>query len=183
MEEAYSGSWWAAVLRGLLALVIGIFLIFQTGDTTKVLTQIFGIFAIIDGILIGIMAILGRKDIEKSWIVFLKGVIGFAIGLVLLFAPMPSLTVIIFLIALWLLVGGIIDLVQAWKYRKEEEGTWLLVAAGVIALLFGWILLRNPGEVTEFVLVLMGVFLVILGITETIFGFHIKGMKVPSTGG
>jgi uncharacterized membrane protein HdeD (DUF308 family) len=182
MEEGYSGSWWAVLLRGLLALVVGILLITRTGDTATILIQIFGIFVIIDGILVGLMAILGRKDIERSWIVFAKGLFGFAIGLALLFAPELSIGIIILLIAIWALLGGFIDLIVAWKTRKDFEGSWLLVAAGLIALLFGWVLFRNPQAVTEFILVLVGIFLVLMGIVEAIFGIHLKGVKAPGAG-
>lgn len=182
MDETYSGSWWAVVLRGLIALVVGIMLIINTGDAVTVLTQIFGLFVIVDGILIGLMAILGRKEIERSWVVFAKGLIGFAIGLALLFAPALSIGILILLIAIWALLSGVIDLILAWKIRHEFEGSWLLVAGGIVALLFGFVLLRNPQEVAEFILVLVGIMLVLTGIVGTLFGIHLKGIKAPGAG-
>ncbi|MFN2114097.1 MAG: HdeD family acid-resistance protein [Anaerolineae bacterium] len=182
MGNGQSGSWWAVALRGIVALVVGIFLITNPGNTAQILLQVFGIFAIIDGILVGVMAVLGRKNIERSWVVFVRGLVGFALGLALLLAPDLSLAFTIVLVAVWSLVTGVIDLIMAWRTRNEFEGSWLLVAGGIIALLFGWMLLRNPEEVAQYILVLVGVFLVLGGIVTAVYGIHLKGVAAPGTG-
>jgi uncharacterized membrane protein HdeD (DUF308 family) len=174
MLSSFTRNWWAVALRGLIAFLIGGFLIFNTGDTLTVLTRFFGIFLIVDGLLTGLLAILGHKEFDDWWLVLLYGLLILAIGIALWTVPELSVTVVVYLTAISLLISGLLNLILAWRLRKEYEDDWFLVVAGLLGLLFGWIIFRNPAEVTEFVLVLLGIFLVIIGLTEFVFGFKLR---------
>jgi uncharacterized membrane protein HdeD (DUF308 family) len=100
---------------------------------------------------------------------------------VLLVAPLAALAIVIYLVAFAMLISGALNLIMAWKLRKEYEDDWFLVVAGLLGLLFGWILLRNPAEVTEFVLILVGIFLLILGLTEFVYGFKLRQLTTEAT--
>jgi uncharacterized membrane protein HdeD (DUF308 family) len=169
------------LLRGILYLVVGFLLVTSTGDAAQVLVQFFGLLAIVEGILVGIAAIVARKELGQTWWhSLLHGLLSFAIGLILLWAPGITIGVVVYLIAIWALVVGAIQLLIAWQIRKETDFEFLLVITGLISLLFGWVLFRNPAEVTEFILVLVGIFMVFSGIALTVFGVKLKGWGEPA---
>ena len=175
------GSWWSVLLRGILYLVVGFLLVTSTQDAAIVLVQFFGILAIIEGILIGIAAIVARKELGKSWWHSLvHGLVSFAFGLILLWEPGITVAAVVYLIALWAMIVGAIQLLMAWQIRKETEFEFLLVITGLISLIFGLVLFRNPAEVTEFVLVLVGIFMVFSGIALTVLGIKLKGWGEPA---
>ena len=53
--------WWLPVLRGVVLLVLGLFMLVQPLGTVKALVWVFGVFAIIDG-LIAIARVAGQPQ-------------------------------------------------------------------------------------------------------------------------
>jgi uncharacterized membrane protein HdeD (DUF308 family) len=169
------------LLRGIAYLVIGGLLITNTGDAATVLVQFFGLLLIIEGLLVGLAAVLDRKELGKKWWHSLvHGLISFAFGIVLFQLPEVSIAAVVYLIALWAMIVGAVQLILAWQIRKESEFEFLLVITGLIALLFGLVLFRNPTEVTQFILVLAGVFMLVTGISLSVFGIKLKGWGDPA---
>jgi uncharacterized membrane protein HdeD (DUF308 family) len=169
------------VLRGILYLIVGFLLVTNTGDAATVLVQFFGLLAIIEGILVGLAAVVGRKDVGEGWWHHLvHGLVSFAFGLILFQAPEISITALVYLIALWAMIVGGIQVVAAWQVRRETDFEFLLVISGLISLLFGLVLFRNPAEVTDFILTLVGIFMVVTGITLTVTGVKLKGIGSAS---
>ena len=68
--------WWIPLLRGIAAIVFGVLAIVWPGQTLLTLVLIYGAFALLDGALAILGALLDRSGVSASWPVVLAGILG-----------------------------------------------------------------------------------------------------------
>src|SRR5262249_6669378 len=123
------------------AIIFGIFAIFAPTRAFVTLVLVFGIYAIIDGVLaLG----LGIKEKTDRATMILRGIVSIAAGLIALFWPHISAVALLLVIASWAIVAGILELVMAVRLRKQIEHEWLLGFEGVLSIVFGVLLILAP---------------------------------------
>jgi len=158
-----SKHWWLLLLRGIAAIVFGVLAFIWPGLTLLTLVILYGVFAIIDGVL-ALAAVFGRTgpDVPKWWLV-LTGILGIGAGLIALLWPGITALVLIIFIGAWAIVRGIMEIIAAIQLRKEIEGEWLLILAGVLSVLFGLGVLIYPGAGALALAWLIGIYAIAIG--------------------
>ncbi len=172
--QEFARYWWALVLRGVLAVIFAGFCFLKPEVTLPVLVLFVGAWFLVDGIF---TFIHGFKA-EKKWIHFLYGALGIAAGLVTFLSPAITTLSLLFLIAFWFIFKGVLEISLAIRLRKEIKHEWLLGLAGVISILFGALIMLNPGSGALAVLWLIGIYALFFGILMVLFGFKVKSLKV-----
>lgn len=110
-------DWWLLLLVGILGIVIGVFALTLPGEALLLLVLYIGVRAIIVGILEVIFAVRLRKAIEGEWLFILSGAISILFGLLLLRYPVEGLVVVKWLIGIYALAAGIMQLLVAGQMR------------------------------------------------------------------
>src|SRR6187402_2647272 len=85
-----SSPWWTVLLRGLLAIALGILLLVNPEFAIGALAFILGFFAVIDGVLMIVVAIGERKDYSRWVLLLIQGLLAVIIGIVVLFSPVVA---------------------------------------------------------------------------------------------
>ncbi len=68
-EALLSSNWWAAAIRGVIAILIGAFAIFAPAATLIALVMIFAAYALVDGVFAIVLAIRGARKHERwGWL-------------------------------------------------------------------------------------------------------------------
>ncbi|MGH7332888.1 MAG: HdeD family acid-resistance protein [Candidatus Rokuibacteriota bacterium] len=167
-------SWWALALRGVLAILFGLLVFLWPGITLFVLLLFFGAHALIDGVLALVAAFRGSTSGGRWWAMLIQGILGIATGIVTFVWPGLTAIVLLYFIAIWAIVIGIFEIAAAIRLRKEIEGEWLLALRGVLAVLFGVILIVNPGAGALAVVWTIGVFSIALGVLELVLAVRLR---------
>jgi uncharacterized membrane protein HdeD (DUF308 family) len=81
------------------------------------------------------------------------------------------------IIGAWALVHGIFEIVAALQLRKELEDWWILALGGVISVLFGGLLLFNPGAGALAMIWLIGIYAIVFGALLIILSFRLKSVS------
>ena len=103
------------------------------------------------------------------WLLLLLGVLGIVAGIVVLLVPNDSLATLAVVSGVFLLVDGVFELVSALGRGVEHRG--LLVVVGLLSIIAGVILVRHPfGAVVAFAL-LVGLWLITIGILRVFEAF------------
>ena len=181
MLEFQARSWWVYIVRGVLALIFGLYAWFMPGMAMRVLLMFFGIFVLLEGIFSIVGSIAGRKYSDVWWLVLLEGIAGLALGLLTLARPGFVATVIVILIAVWAIWGGLFRIFAAIRLRKEIESEWLLIFGGVVSILFGLMLFRHTGAGIVAISWLIAFFASMFGVLLISFG--IKARKFQNETG
>src|SRR5258708_35773765 len=135
--------WWVVALRGVAAIVFGILAFAWPGVTLAVLVLLFGVYAILDGVLaLYAAARSGGKDL---WARLLEGIVGIVAGLVAFFLPGLTALALLFVIAAWAILTGVLEVIAAVRLRQVIQNEWALILAGVLSVLFGLLLRVQAG--------------------------------------
>lgn len=133
---------------------------------------LFGVYVMADGILGAWMAIAGRKEHEHWWVLLLGGLLG--IGILTFVAPGITALVLLFYIAAWAIATGVLEIVAAIRLRKEIEGEWLLILGGLVSVVFGGLLMIQPGAGALALIWLIATYAVVFGILLVILAFKVR---------
>ena len=131
LASILSGSWWVLLLRGLVAIAFGVLTWAQPGLSLAALVLLFGVYAIADGVLGVWTAISGRKDNAHWWVLLLWGLASAAVGIFTFMAPGVTTIALLYYIAIWAIIIGVLQIIAAIRLRAEIKGEWLLGLAGL----------------------------------------------------
>ena len=178
-----SKHWWLLLLRGIAAIAFGVLAFIWPGLTLLTLVILYGVFAIIDGVL-ALAAVFGRTgpDVPKWWLV-LTGILGIGAGLIALFWPGITALVLIIFIGAWAIVRGIMEIIAAIQLRKEIEGEWLLILAGVLSVLFGLGVLLYPGAGAVALAWLIGIYAIAIGVVMIMLAIRLRKYHMAMSAG
>ena len=170
--------WWVLAVRGLAAIIFGILALFAPGITFAMLVMFFGAFALVDGVFT-LIAAIRRSSGEQWWVLLLQAIAGIAFGIIALAAPIATAIALIFLIAAWCIVTGVLEVLVAIRLRKEIEGEWLLAASGVLSILLGIALAVLPGPGLVAITWMIGAYAIAVGVILITLGFKLRKLAHP----
>lgn len=144
MLAQLSRNWWAIALRGIFAIIFGI-LAFMWPDTTLVVLVLFyGSYALVDGVFAVIAALTNHAGGRRGWIL-LEGLFGIGIGVFTFVWPGVTALSLLYLIAVWAIITGVMEILAAVQLRREITNEWMLILGGIVSVAFGILLIVFPG--------------------------------------
>ena len=154
--------WWVIGLRGLAAILFGVLAFVWPGMTLAVLVLLFGAYALVDGVLTLIAAF--RGGVQHRIVMLVEGVVSVLAGLAAFVWPGLTALVLLYIIAFWAIVTGVLEIVTAIRVRRAISNELGLVIGGVLSVVFGVVLLIAPGAGALAVIFLIGAYAVVFGI-------------------
>lgn len=172
--------WWSFLLRGFLAILFGILTFTMPRMALFTLVFLFALWAVFGGVLSIAAAVQKTAPrLGAWWALLLSGLVGVLAGILAL--AMPGLTALslLFLIAAWAIVTGVLEIVAAMRLRKEIEGEWLMVLSGALAVACGVLLMLFPGAGALAVALWIGAYAIVLGATLVALGVKLRRFAHP----
>jgi uncharacterized membrane protein HdeD (DUF308 family) len=168
-------NWWALALRGLAAILFGVLAFAWPGITLFVLVLFFGAYMLVDGIFAIVAAVRAAGEEDRWWLLLIEGILGVLAGLVAFFWPGLTALALLYFIAAWAIVTGIMEIVAAIRLRQEIEGEWALGLSGLLSVIFGILLVVLPAPAGLLSLVwLVGAYAVATGVLLLILAFRVR---------
>jgi uncharacterized membrane protein HdeD (DUF308 family) len=156
-------SWWAMALRGVAAIIFGLLTFVLPGLSLVALVLIFGAYAIIEGVL-NVMAAVRRRPVEgPRWVLLLEGLVSIAAGIVTFALPGLTALVLLYVIAAWAIVTGVLEIVAAVRVRRQITGEFWLILSGGLSVVFGSLLMLFPGSGAVALMLWIGAYAVVFG--------------------
>ena len=169
----YSPFWWMVVLRGVLLLLLGAAALRWPGATLAVLVLWIGAGFLVNGVIALVAALAGRDVEGRIWLV-LEGLLGVAAGLVTFMNPGITGIVLLWVLAGWAILSGIVQVAAAVRFRRVIRGELFLGLAGVVAILFGLLLVARPGAGLLALAFLLGWFAIFYGVVLIALGLRLR---------
>jgi uncharacterized membrane protein HdeD (DUF308 family) len=177
-------NWWALALRGVAAILFGVLAFAWPGITLFVLVLFFGAYMLVDGIFAIVAAVRAAGEEDRWWLLLIEGILGVLAGLVAFFWPGLTALALLYFIAAWAIVTGIMEIVAAVRLRQEIEGEWALGLSGLLSVIFGVLLVVLPAPAGLLSLVwLIGAYAVATGVLLLILAFRVRseaGREAPA---
>jgi uncharacterized membrane protein HdeD (DUF308 family) len=156
-------TWWALLIRGIAAVLFGALTFMTPGISLVTLVLVFGAYAFADGVFAIVMALRNRGRGDPWWILLLEGLAGVAAAIVTLFFPGLTALALLYLIAAWAVVTGVLEIALAIRLRKVISSEWLLALSGIASLALGVVLMLFPGPGALAVVLWIGAYAIVFG--------------------
>jgi len=147
LHEMLRGAWWIMLLRGILAIVLGLFAFLKPACMLIGVVQLMGLFFLLDGGLLIVGAITGHKG-GSRWLALLGGIFYILAGIAIFSSPLLSALIteafVIYLMACFVLITGIMRIATAIRLWKANAHKWLLLVEGIIGIIFAVVLIGAP---------------------------------------
>jgi uncharacterized membrane protein HdeD (DUF308 family) len=162
-------SWWPLLFRGIFALIFGLIALIFPGIALFALVFVFGVYALLDGIMAVYIAIKERHMLPRWGWLLAEGIAGIVLGLVAFLWPGETALILLYIVAAWAIVTGVMEIGTAFVGKD-----WLFGIAGVISIVFGLFLFAFPGAGLLSVLWIVGIYAIVFGILFIVSAFQLR---------
>src|SRR5262245_832422 len=166
-------NWWLLLLRGLVAILFGVLTFLWPGATLITLVLLYGAYALVDGVLALAAAIKGGAMAPRWWLAIV-GFLGIAAGLLTLLWPGVTAFVLLFFIGTWAAAVGVMQIIGAIRLRKEIDNEWLLIAGGLLSVIFGAMVVFAPGAGALALIFVIGAYVFLYGVLLLSFSLRLR---------
>ncbi|BBX16659.1 hypothetical protein CRI77_03285 [Mycolicibacterium duvalii] len=165
--------WKNALFSGILAVLLGVMVLVWPAITIVVAAIFFGAYLLITGISQVVFAFSLHVSAGGRVLLFLSG----AAALILAVLCFRSLQESILLLAIWIAIGfifrGVATAVSAISDPSLPGRAWEIFI-GVISLVAGVVILAAPFESLATLTLVVGIWLIVLGVFEVVSAFGIR---------
>jgi uncharacterized membrane protein HdeD (DUF308 family) len=180
IKSAAKAVWWLVLLRGIFMVIFGFVALVSPGIALLTLVWLFGFYAILDGVAAIMIGIRTRGEPHWVWTI-VQGVVSVLAGVVALIWPGVTALALLFVVAFWAIVLGIGEIGGAFASRKSGSNAWgWTLAAGILNVVFGVLLLIWPASGILTLIWLVGVFTLAGGIALIVLAFRVRSVATSA---
>jgi len=166
--------WWSFMLRGLLALGLGVSALIWPKLTLGLLVSLVGIFALLDGAAGLISGIRGR-DLQTY---LLPALVSLAVGAVLLFWPGVTVKLLLIILGIWALLHGVNLFLAGRSTDQTDPNRGLLLTIGLVLAVIGLVLIVWPGAGAVTISWLVAALAFVVGAMMVFLGLRLRQVKL-----
>jgi uncharacterized membrane protein HdeD (DUF308 family) len=167
--------WASMICFGLAAVILGVVILVWPGKSIVVAAVLFGIYLVVSGLVLVLLAFSSPVSGGIRFLNFISGVASIILG-VLAFRHFGEGYAIL-LLAIWVAVGFIFRGVSAAGAAIEDPrfpGRGWTIFFGAISTIAGIVVLAYPFDSIVTLTLVVGTWLIILGVMEIVSGFGIR---------
>jgi uncharacterized membrane protein HdeD (DUF308 family) len=169
-----SRGWRLLALRGAWALLFGVAALVWPGVTLGALVLGFGTYALIDGLAALAQSIRAAERPRQGIPLFLEGAVSVGLGIVAWGWPFAISPGLLYWIAIWGGLTGVLELLAAVGLLREPTAQWLFGLAGASSILLGVVLMLLPRAGTGAIVRLLGLYAVTFGVLTVLAAFWLR---------
>ena len=169
-------TWWVFLVGGIASVIFGVLAFVNPGIALLVLAMFFAASVLVDGVFSAIGAVQNR-DKDRWWIMLLIGILGLVVGGFALLNPPVSIMAFIYLVAFQAVLLGVFIVMLGYKVRKATTREWILYVMGTLSVLFGLLVVLNPGAGDLSIVYLIASWAVVIGALKVFFALKVKNLR------
>jgi len=177
MLRSACNRWWVLFLKGLCAIALGVSAIAWPGITLLSLVFLFGTFTIIDGAAAVVLGFRGEENGTVWWTLVLMGILAIVAGIFAFAFPAVAAQWLVALIAATAIVRGVFEIIAAVRLRKELDDEWILAFSGLMSMLFGGLILYQPGSGALAIVLLIGAYMLAIGVFAVALSLRLRRLQ------
>ena len=178
IQSAYRRAGWGLVLRGLLALALGIFILARPMESIASFALVIAIYALFSGIVRIVHAFELRNMFQQWWVLLLSGVVNTAFGIAAIYYyPGLSLAFAVIWAAWWLFLTGGIEIYAAIVERRLGVSWGWTMAFGILSIVAGVFAFMSPPVTLAAIMGLIAGFAIVSGIMLLIGASRLSSVK------
>lgn len=182
IRAVYQRTWWALVLRGILAIAIGVFILWRPMDSIASFALVIALYALFSGSVQIVHAFQLRPLLTHWWVLLVSGLIGVLFGIAAIYYyPGLSLTYAVVLVTWWLFLTGALAVYAAVMERRLGMSWGWTLAFGIVTIIVGVMAIMNPPATLAAIMGLIAGFALVSGAVLLIGAFRLSSAKADIT--
>jgi uncharacterized membrane protein HdeD (DUF308 family) len=178
IQSAYRRAWWALVVRGVLALALGVFILWRPMESIASFALVIAIWALFSGIVQIVHAFDLRDLFQHWWVLLLSGLVSAAFGVAALYYyPGLSLAFAVVWVTWWLFLTGAIAIYVAIVERRLGVSWGWTLTLGIVSIIAGVFALMYPPVTLAAIMGLIAGFAIVSGVVLLIGAFRLTSAK------
>jgi uncharacterized membrane protein HdeD (DUF308 family) len=177
MKEGIQKNWNLLMFNGLIALFYGILAIFASEAVILTIVIYLGILILVTGFAMLYGVYSNYKNHLAYGFDLFQSIVVLLLGILLTFYSQQSLQVFVIIIGSWAIMMGAVQLYYAFNLHGKNNSKTSLIANGILTLVFGTMLLFNPFEIANFVVILSGIMALLAGIMLIVLSLKLKNFR------
>ena len=161
--------WWFFVVRGILFILVGIYMIASPESSYVALGFIFGLIILVAGVAELFHATRPGESGSRRWHLFL-GIVEVILGLVLTAHIETSVAILRIIVGIWFLVRGF----SLFGFSRFMGRSWMLTVGGIIVIVFGLLIVFNPTFGDSTIILYTAIAFIINGVFNILLGYRLK---------
>ena len=161
------------LVRGILAVAVGIIALAWPQVTVLVLVILFAVYAFIASGL----EVARAFSSAKAGPVFghlLLGLVDLAAGVVALIWPGPTALVLVLIVGTWAVIAGLVEIAAAFQAGEQAGTRVMFILGGLVSIVFGAVLCAHPGIGAITLALLFGLFNLAYGTWALVHGIELR---------
>jgi len=144
MKGFIKDLWWLLLLQSIALLLFGLVAVVWPGVTLISLGVFFAAYMLVTGVM-DILVSIGAITHKRAWfLTLILGVIEIAAGVYVLKTPALALEAFIFAVGITFMIQGIISIIASFIDTVDAGLRVLEVVEGILGIIAGFIVFRNP---------------------------------------
>jgi uncharacterized membrane protein HdeD (DUF308 family) len=168
-----TGTWWLFVVAGAAVAAVGVLLLVNPFEATRTLALLVALALALEGV----EELLTASRYRPTWAGYLVGALYLAVALWAVAWPDITLWALAVVVGIGLLVTGAVRLVAVLRFHHELPYRWLFALAALASMVIGIMALAWPEATVLVLAVILGVRVVIAGLTILAFGLGLRGVR------
>jgi uncharacterized membrane protein HdeD (DUF308 family) len=115
-------QWGLLLLEGIIGIVFGVLTFVWPAITALILLYIVAIWAIVTGLFEIAEAFSQRRSRRNEWTMVFAGIVSLVFGILLFIRPGAGLLSLIWLVAIYAVVFGVLLIVRAFQFKPSYKG-------------------------------------------------------------
>ena len=177
IRSAYRRAVWALLIRGIIALALGVFIFWRPMESIASLALVIALWAMFVGVVQIVHALELRAVLDRWWVMLLAGLVSLVFGIAAIaYYPGLSLAFAVIWFTWWLFLTGVLAIFAGLMEKKLGLSWGWTVAFGVLSILAGGFALMQPPVTLAAIIGLIGGFALVSGVLLLIGAFRLSAI-------
>ena len=170
--------WWMYLIIGVLAFILGVFMLINPAITYEMMTLLLGLALLIFGVIEMIVGIFSRNIFVSRAAVIIGAVLNIVLGILLAANPGIAALTLPLILGMWMLYQSFMTISYAGDLKNfKVKGYGLTLFCGIVLLVLAILILLRPvaiGMVTVSIYIALS--FIIYGLSEIVSAFRLKAI-------
>jgi uncharacterized membrane protein HdeD (DUF308 family) len=178
IQSAYRHAWWSLVVRGLLGVALGVFIIWRPLESVAAFALMIAIWALTGGIVRIVHGFELRPVFPQWWVLLLDGLVGVAFAVAAFYYyPGLSLTFAVVWTSWWLALTGGLAIYAALQERQLGVPWGWTMAYGIAAVVTAVLAFVSPPVTLAAIMSLIAGFAIVSGVVLLVGAYKLASAK------
>ena len=170
--------WWMYLVIGILAFILGVFMLVNPFITYEMMTLLLGLALIVFGIIELIVGLFSRNIFVTRAAVLIGAILNIVLGILLAANPGIAALTLPLILGMWMLYQSFMMISYAGDLKGfKVKGYGLTLFCGIVLLILALLILLRPMTVGVFtVAVYISLSFMIYGLAEMVSAFRLKSI-------